>query len=167
MIKRITAIGALLAISAFASLSCSSENTANNFLPKAAQGGMTEVQLGQMAMQRAGSDAVRAFGQTMVTDHTQANNELKQLAARKNITLPTDVSSKQKSMIDKLSKLSGAEFDKEYMQGMVKDHEEDVEDFQEESNKGSDAEVKAFAAKTLPVLQRHLQMARQISANTK
>lgn len=133
------------------------------FVADAAQGGMMEVELGRLATQKAGSDAVRNFGMEMVQDHTRANNELKAVAARKNIEVPSDMSSSQKSTLDKLSKLSGAEFDKQYMSDMVSDHESDVKEFETQSNKGNDADVKAFAAKTLPTLQKHLQMARDVA----
>jgi putative membrane protein len=141
-------------------LSCSSAKDSAKFAAAAAQGGMTEVELGRLALQRAADSSVRDFGQRMVTDHTAANAELKSIATRKNIQLPTEVTSDQKSMIEKLAKLSGAEFDKEYMSDMVKDHEADVKDFQTQGNEGTDPDVKAFAAKTLPILQKHLQMAR-------
>jgi putative membrane protein len=100
----------------------------------------------------------------MVTDHSKANAELMQLAGRKNIQLPTDVKSDQKSEQDKLSKLSGADFDKEYVDYMTKDHEEDVSEFQKQSQSGGDAEIKAFAAKTLPTIQHHLQMIKEIKS---
>ena len=106
---------------------------------------------------------MRNFGMQMVQDHTKANTELKAVATRKNITVSSEMSSSQKSTIEKLSKLSGAEFDKEYMSNMVKDHEADVKEFQTQANKGNDPEVKAFAAKTLPTLQKHLQMARDVA----
>ena len=144
-------------------LACSSAKDSAKFAGAAAQGGMTEVELGRLALQRAADSSVREFGQKMVTDHTAANSEFKSIAARKNIQLPTEVSSDQKSMIDKLAKLSGAEFDKEYMSDMVKDHEEDVKDFQTQGNEGNDSDIKAFAAKTLPTLQGHLEMARDVA----
>ncbi len=144
-------------------LACSSSKDSAKFAAAAAQGGMTEVELGRVALQRGVDSSVREFGQKMVTDHSAANAELKSITARKNIQLPTEVSSDQKSMIEKLSKLSGAEFDKEYMSDMVKDHEEDVKDFQTQANEGTDPDIKAFASKTLPILQGHLQMARDVA----
>jgi putative membrane protein len=136
----------------------------NDFAKDAAQGGMAEVLLGRLAAERASSPDVRAFGQQMVTDHTKANAELMQIAARKNVQLPTEVKSDQKSEQDKLSKLSGADFDKEYVNYMTKDHEEDAEEFQKQSQSGGDAEIKAFAAKALPVIQHHLQMIKDIKS---
>ena len=144
-------------------LSCSSAKDSTKFAPTAAQGGLAEVELGRLALQRAADPAVKEFGQRMVTDHTRANAELKAVAAQKNIQLPTDLSSSQKSTMDKLSKLSGAEFDREYMSDMVKDHETDVKEFETQAKEGTDTDVKDFATKTLPTLQAHLQMARNVA----
>lgn len=160
MFKRIAAI-TLITIAGACAWSCSSTKDSKDFLTEAAQGGMAEVQLGRLATEHASNSVVKQFGQHMVQDHTQANNELARLAAQKGVTLPQDVNSDQKSEGDKLSKLNGAEFDKEYINYMVKDHEEDVETFQTQANKGTDNDVKNFAAKTLPTLQRHLQMAKE------
>ena len=101
------------------------------------------------------------FGARMVADHGRANSELKSIAGKKGIQLPTELNSEQKSEMDKLSKMSGAEFDKEYMSAMLKDHETDVKDFDTQAKEGNDPEIKAFAGKTLPTLQQHLQMAQQ------
>ena len=133
------------------------------FVIKATSCGMHEVELGKLAIQRGVDPTVKEFGQRMIADHSRANNELKAVAAKKNIELPSDLNSSQKSTMEKLSKLSGAEFDKEYISDMVNDHEEDVEDFQTQANKGNDPEIKAFAAKALPTLQGHLQKARELA----
>ena len=129
---------------------------------EAAQGGMAEVELGQLATQKASSDAVKQFGQRMVTDHGKANDELKTLAQSKSIMLPTDIG-KHKATKDKLEKLSGAAFDRAYMQEMLNDHRKDVSDFRKESQSGKDPDVKAWAARTLPTLEEHLQMAQSAS----
>lgn len=141
-------------------LACSSAKDSTKFASEATQGGMAEVELGRLAAQKAADPSVREFGQRMVADHTKAGAELKALATRKGLQVPTEMNSDQKSEMDKLSKLSGSEFDKEYMSAMVKDHEDDVKAFETQSKDGNDADVKAFAAKTLPTLQEHLQMAR-------
>ena len=130
------------------------------FVTKAAQGGMAEVKLGELASEKGASAEVKDFGRQMVTDHGKANDELKQLAGSKGITLPRDMGAKHQSEYDRLSKLSGEEFDKAYMQHMVKAHTETVNDFKQESNSGSDSEVKAWAAKTLPTVEHHLQKAK-------
>jgi putative membrane protein len=130
---------------------------------KVAKGGMAEVELGKLAAQKAASDEVKKFGQRMVDDHSKANDELKTIAQGKNITLPADMAPKEKALHDRLAKLSGAAFDRAYMQAMVADHREDVPEFRKEANSGKDADVKAFAAKTVPTLEDHLKMAEQIS----
>jgi putative membrane protein len=137
------------------------------FMNKAAQGGMEEVQLGQMAASKAQNAEVKAFGQKMVEDHSNANTELKAVARQKNVTLPTEISAKQKEDIDKLSKLSGAAFDKEYVKMMVDDHEKDVAEFQKQAANGTNADVKAFAAKTLPTLKMHLDMIKGMQSKIK
>lgn len=145
------------------SFACSSAKDSSKFAAEAAQGGMTEVELGKVAMRNAADPAVKEFGMRMVSDHSRANDELKSVASQKSIQLPAEVSSSQKSMIDKLSKLTGAEFDKEYMSDMVKDHEEDVEAFDTQAKEGNTAEIKAFAGKTLPTLKGHLELAREVA----
>jgi putative membrane protein len=134
------------------------------FAMKAAQGGMAEVKLGQLATEKASDPDVKAFGQRMVDDHTKANDQLKSVASAENMTLPTDINQKQQAMYDKLSNLSGAAFDKAYVMGMVKDHEEDVKEFQKESTSGKDPQLKQFATTTLPVLQSHLDSIKQIQS---
>lgn len=134
----------------------------SSFVTKAAVGGMTEVKLGQLATQKASHADVKQFGQQMVDDHSKANDELKQLASSKGITLPTDLDAKHQAIYDRLSKLDGAAFDRAYVQDMVADHREDVSEFRKESQSGPDSEVKAWAAKTLPTLQHHLQMIESI-----
>jgi len=129
------------------------------FVRKAAQGGMAEVQLGQLAADKAASDEVKKFGQRMVTDHGKANDELKSLAQQKNITLPADVDAKDKALHDRLAKMSGAAFDRAYMQHMLADHRTDVNEFKKESTSGKDPDVKAWAGKTLPTLEEHLRLA--------
>ncbi len=131
----------------------------SRFAMEAAQGGMTEVQLGQLAKDKAASDAVKQFGQRMVDDHTKANDKLKSVASQKGITLPTDVGAKNQATIDRLSKLSGAAFDRAYMQNMVSDHKKDVAEFRKEASSGKDPEFKQFASETLPTLETHLKLA--------
>jgi len=131
------------------------------WVTKVAQGGMAEVELGKLATEKAASDEVKKFGQRMVDDHSKANNELKTLAQNKKITLPADIGPKEKALRDRLTKLSGAAFDRAYMQAMLADHRQDVPEFRKEANTGKDPDVKAFAAKTLPTLEEHLKLAEQ------
>src|SRR5262249_20243036 len=123
------------------------------FLTQAAKGGMSEVKLGQLVSEKGSSDEVKKFGQRMVTDHGKANDELKSLAQQKNITLPTDLDAKDQALYDRLSKMSGAAFDRVYMREMLTDHRKDVNEFKKESTSGKDPDVKAWAGKTLPTLE--------------
>jgi putative membrane protein len=137
------------------------------FVTKAAIGGMAEVQMGQLASSKATSADVKAFGQRMVTDHSKANDELKSLATTKGLALPTDLDDEHKNDMQKLSTLTGKDFDKAYMDNMVKDHEKDVNEFQKASGSAGDADLKAWAGKTLPTLQQHLQMAKDVQSKVK
>lgn len=136
------------------------------FVTSAAQGGIAEVQLGQLASRRAASNEVKQFGQRMVRDHTQKNNQLKQLAAQKGITLPKDMGDQNKAVMANLKKLSGADLDRAYTNHMLQDHIKDVSLFQREAKEGQDQDLKAWAAKTLPTLQEHLRLVRSITGNT-
>lgn len=138
-----------------------------SFMTEAATGGMAEVELGRLAAEKGQSADVKKFGQRMVDDHSKANDELKQLATKKGVTLPTDLTGEQKSEKEKLSKLSGAAFDKEYMSAMVEDHDKDVKAFQDKSKDAKDADLKAFVTKTLPTLEEHQKMAKEINGKQK
>jgi len=137
------------------------------FVKDAALGGMAEVELGKLAQQKGSSDAVKQFGQKMVDDHSKANEQLKQIASQESIKIPDSLDSKHKSRIDKMAKLSGPEFDKAYVKDQVKDHESDVREFQSEAQTGSNANVKEFATKTLPTLQEHLSIVKNLSKGEK
>lgn len=129
----------------------------SEFAVEAASGGMMEVELGRMAQEKASNPRVKSFGAMMVQDHSKANDELKTLADSKNIILPTTLGEKHQKHVDDLSKLTGAEFDKEYVKLMVDDHKEDIDKFEEASRDNKDADLKSFAAKTLPVLKKHYE----------
>ena len=134
------------------------------FVHEAAVGGMAEVAMGRMAAEKAASPDVKQFGQRMVDDHGKANGELKTLAAGKGVTLPTTLDATHKAAQEKLSKLTGAAFDKAYMQQMVNDHDKTVASFKRAASTAADAELKGWAAKTLPTLQEHQKMARSVNA---
>jgi putative membrane protein len=138
----------------------------HNFLMDAAMGGMLEVELGRLATQKGASDAVKQFGQRMVDDHGKANQELMSLAQSKGITLPTEIDEKHKKDMTKLSALTGADFDREYGKMMLSDHRKDVSEFEKQSTRGTDADLKAFASKTLPTLKEHLKMAESLPGAT-
>lgn len=129
-----------------------------SFMNAVAPGGVAEVELGQLAEKKAESSQVKAFGERMVTDHSEAGKKLGTLAEQKQVKLPAGVMPEQKQTMAKLSKLSGAEFDRAYVAAMVTAHEKDVAAFKAVAKNGTDADVKAFAAATLPTLEEHLQM---------
>ena len=125
------------------------------FAVEAANGGMMEVQLGQLAQTNASSAAVKQFAAMIVKDHGAANDELKSIAQAKNITLPAAINEDAKKMYDDLAAKKGADFDKAYVDMMVDDHKKDIDKFEEEAKDGKSPELKAFAAKVLPVLKAH------------
>ena len=136
----------------------------DHFIKDAAVGGMSEVELGKLAEQRANRADVKSFGKRMVNDHSKANDELKSLAQKKNVSLPSDVDREHQAIYDRLSKLSGSDFDNAYMNEMLKDHREDVAEF-ERASKSPDPDVQAFASKTLPTLKEHLTQAEQVASS--
>ena len=133
------------------------------FMKKAADGGLAEVAHAKLAQEKASSAEVKAYAAKLEKDHTQANTELKQVATQKNVTLPDQPSKMHQAMHDKLAKLSGAEFDKAYVAAMLEDHQKDVKEFSRAAASSADADVKAFAAKTLPTLKDHLQQVQQLA----
>ncbi len=133
------------------------------FMNDAAPGGLAEVELGRMATERAASAEIKQFAQQMVTDHSNVGEKLKTLAQQKTVTLPTEILPQAKQTKEKLVKLSGHEFDQAYVRAMVEMHEKDVAAFDGVAKNGTDADVKAFAAETLPTLKHHLQMIREMA----
>jgi putative membrane protein len=135
----------------------------STFVMKAAMGGMMEVEAGNIAQQNASHDRVKAFGSMMVNDHGKANSELIALAAGRGITLPTALPPDMQKHMDEMRKMKGKAFDDHYMSMMVDDHKKDITLFEKQSTGGTDAELKAWAAKTLPVLQMHRDSATAIN----
>jgi putative membrane protein len=133
------------------------------FAAEAYQGGIAEVQMGQLAQQKAGSDAVKQFGQMLVHDHMQADSELQRIAQQQHLDLPAKPDANAAEEGQKLQNLSGSEFDQQFVQQQVAMHRTDINEFRQEAQSGSDPALKAFAAKTLPVLEQHLQMAESLS----
>ena len=125
------------------------------FMKKAAKGGMMEVAMGQIAEQKGQSEDVKSFGKRMVTDHTKANDQLKSIASKKGVQLPTK---------EHTTKWTS---DKAYIDMMVKDHEKDLAEFKEEASSGSDADVKKFADDTAKVIQEHLDLVKEIQGKLK
>jgi putative membrane protein len=140
------------------------ESPDSSFMKNAAEGGMSEVELGQLAQQKGTNPAVKDFGAMMVKDHSAANEKLKSLAASKQVSLPDSPSVMQKATKTKLNMLSDDTFDKSYVKGMIEDHKTDIKEFQKEASEGKDPDAKAFAVATLPTLQAHLTKIQSIAA---
>jgi putative membrane protein len=134
-----------------------------DFFTKASSDGATEVQLGQLAIQKASSPRTRTFAQHLVKDHTAANKELAMLADRKQATVAQQPPPSE--LQDKLQSLSGPDFDKAYVTAMVGAHQKAIELFDAASH-SSDPDVKAFALKTLPTLKQHLAMAQSLAGGS-
>ena len=138
-----------------------------SFAVEAANGGMAEVELGKIAEQKATNPRVKKFAEMMVMDHSKANEELMALAKVKNITLPKTCGPDEQKVMDDLNKKSGKDFDKAYVDNMVDDHKKDVKKFQDATKDCKDPDIKAFATKTLPVLQTHLDSITAIQKSMK
>lgn len=137
------------------------------FMTKAAKGSMLEVALGREIQRKAASPDVKVFGKRMVDDHGKASRELHDLAAKKGVMLPTTLDKDHKDEVDKLAKLSGPKLDKEYADEMVDEHEKDVKEFRDATKDVKDPELRAWAEKTLPVLESHLTMAKDLKEKEK
>jgi putative membrane protein len=156
---------AMLIVVAFATISHAQQSTSGDsaFAMKAAQANLAEVELGKLALQKSTSDDVKKFAQQMVDDHSKALDELNDVAGKKNITLPSALDAEHKKLSDRLSKLSGAAFDRQYMPAMVDGHRNVAAEVRKESQSGSDPDLKAWAAKTLPTVEAHLKHAETVN----
>jgi len=143
----------------------SDQKVDTEFVMKAASDGLMEVELGGIAQINGGSARVKNFGDKMLADHSKVNNDLKALASAQSIDLPSGLIPEHQQHVTRLKALHGVDFDKAYMKMMLEDHKEDVNDFQNQAEHGSNKEIKSFAAKTLPVLTVHLDSAKAISAS--
>lgn len=163
----------LLAVALGLTLVCGSAiaqtHTANApdaaFVEKASAAGLTEVTAGKTATEKSQSDEVKTFGQQMVDDHTKAGDELKSIAQSKGIMVSSSPMAADAKALASMDNLSGAAFDSAFKKKMIGDHEKVIALFKKESTSGSDADLKAFATKTLPTLQHHLEMAKALPAN--
>lgn len=135
------------------------------FVRDAAEGSMAEVKLGQLAEEKAQAPEVKNFAKRMVEEHSKALEEIKQLGSKEGINMPTDISHKDAETYNRLSKLSGPEFDRAYSQEMVKDHQKDIAEFKKGETSAQKPDVKEFAQKTLPTLQSHLELAQHMQAH--
>ena len=140
------------------------DQNAVDFAQEAATGGMMEVELGNLAQKNSSFKAVLDYGKMLADDHTSLNNELKDLASKKNINLPTTVTSDQQDKINKLSQETGTKFDKDFISMAVDDHEKDIDKFKKAGNNITDQDFKDFIVKALPKLQEHLDKAKEIKS---
>ena len=140
--------------------------TDDEFMKMVATGGHNEMGLSKLAIDKGVSGATKDFASMMVTDHTKAGNELKPIAERKNVMLPTDMDAEHKALQAQMQSLSGEALAQKYAQQMVTDHQKTVDMFQSEIQNGQDADVKAFASKVLPTIQEHLDMAKKLPGAT-
>lgn len=143
------------------------EPSDGDFATKAAIGGMAEVESGQLALTKASNAQVKDFARMMVTDHSKANEELKAIAKMKNISLPTVLDEEHQKKMDELNRKMGNDFDEAYVSAMVDDHKKTLKLMQDEAKDGKDADLKAFAIKTSPVVQSHLDMINKIKDSMK
>jgi len=154
------------------SLSSSSESTAivrddASFVREAGQAGLAEVRMGELAQQNAQDQQVKDFGQRLVNDHSKANEELARIATQKNFQMPAAMAAKDQSMIDHLSSLNGQDFDKACARHAVEAHQKAIRLFRAEAQSSQDPDLKAFAQKTLPTLEEHLRMAKDLNKSAK
>jgi putative membrane protein len=143
------------------------DQESSTFLVKAANAGMTEVQLGQMAEQKGINQKVKDFGAMMVHDHSAVNDQVKTLAAQRNVTLPDSVSDDSKKEMNDLAKKNGKDFDKAYINAMIKGHQDVLDMFKSAGDKVNDTEVKTFISNTIPKVQIHLDAAKDIQKSMK
>jgi putative membrane protein len=153
---------ALMAVGLLFAIPCAKAETTismadTNFILAAAQGGMTEVELGELAATNGMRDDVKNFGQMMVKDHTAINDDLKALASQKGVTLPDSLDANHQAMVDKLTALTGSEFDDAYIAAMIKGHKKDAKAFKAEAAATTDTDIKSFLDKSIPVVEAHLQ----------
>jgi putative membrane protein len=137
--------------------------TDKTFVRKAMEGGMAEVQLGQLTLQKSNNDQVKQFAQRMIDDHTKLNDQMKPVAQQLGVSAPNQVSKKDKATMAKLQALSGSAYDQAYIRDMVKDHKQDLSEFQSEASSGQDQTVKDAATQGSQVISQHLQMIQQIA----
>jgi putative membrane protein len=133
------------------------------FVKNALEGGNAEIQLGKLAQQKGQSDDVKQFGEKMVTDHTQMAEQMKPIAQQLNVSPSTGIPAKDKMLYSKLEKMSGADFDREYIMAMVKDHQKDLSEFKKEASSGKDPQVKQAAEQGSSIISEHLSMAKQMA----
>jgi putative membrane protein len=140
------------------------QHSARSFLQRAAEGQQAEIALGQLAFERAGDRQVKQFGAQMIEDHRKAHAEIRQLASKEGIVLPTQLTGKHKDKQEEFARLSGGEFDRAYLEYMLRDHRKDVKEFERHAKAITDPQVQHWAEGTLPLLRQHLRQAQRIAS---
>ena len=153
--------GAAMLVMASAPLALAQSMSSNEFLTTAIKGDLAEMKVGHLAETNGGSEAVRNFGKTLVTDHTKAGDQAKSVAKQANVDIPTQPSAEAQKNYEKLSKLKGKAFDREFATMMVADHDKDIRMYEQEA-KAKSGPASDLAEKQLPTLRKHLQMAKSI-----
>ncbi|MBB3021037.1 putative membrane protein [Microvirga lupini] len=162
MSKRLIVSLAVAAVLAGPSYALAQSKPNEAFLKKAIEGNLAEVAVGKLAQQKGNSDGVKNFGRQLETDHSAANQKAMSVATSVNMTPPTGPNKQQQETYQKLSKLSGAAFDREFIKDMVADHKKDVAEYEREAKRQNDP-VASYANETLPTLKNHLQTVETLS----
>jgi putative membrane protein len=160
--RTILGFGIGLVLLGVAAAAPAADKSSQNFIKNAIEGNLAEVQMGKLAQEKSIDDGVRSFGDTLVKDHSAGNEQATAVASSIGVTPPTEPNKKQKATYDKLSKLSGNAFDREFIKIMVEDHKKDIKEF-EKAAKSSNQQVAEFAKQTLPTLHKHLDMAQSLA----
>lgn len=154
--------GTVVGAAIFAAAVSAADTTSQRFAQQAAADGIAEVELADLALERATSNEVKILANHIKQDHQQANDKLKSLAAQKGVTIAEQTDDKHKREKDRLAKFDGGEFDRAYVKTLINAHEQDIKAFEKQARSGKDAELKAFASDALPKLREHLDHAKQI-----
>lgn len=165
MHKLILTASLVAALTGSVSATSAKEQPGQQFITKAIEGNLAEVQLGQLAQQKGASDGVRSFGQQLATDHTAANQRATAVAGQMGVTPPSEPNKQQKAVYDRMSKLSGDAFDRQFVKHMVDDHKKDIAEYQKEAKRRNDPAA-GYASETLPTLQQHLQTAQSLAKDS-
>jgi putative membrane protein len=163
--RNIVLVAAAAILLGFATAAVSAGRADQKFIEDAIQGNLAEVQIGQLAQQKAQSDEVKSYGEMLVTDHQANNEKAKQVASELGVSPPNGPTTKQKADYDKLAKLSGTAFDREFAKMMVADHKKDVRKFEREAKKAR-GPLGDYASETLPTLKKHLQAAEKLPSGS-
>lgn len=155
------------AASATSGMSADKAGSASQFVTTAARNNQLEIELGQLAAQKASNEKVQELGQKLVQHHREATEKLTSIASKKNIEVPQTLSENQRSEVAQFRELSGSEFDRRYTSRLVDEHKKDIQRFEQQVNQGSDPEIREFARNTLPTLREHLQEAQQLQQSLK